>query len=230
MVKDRDATLEEKNQALLEKKLILDLIEAYAVAIKHHLRSETGINYTDLHPLVAPLYQSGSGRGPGSVESVAGLTYPASPLEERDQTPGRYQAPRRRYRGVTQPDFPATPVAAIYGTLPATQPRCSDGVDGQPLLPTSSRSLEVPQSPTKIVFSPVLLWLWNVLTFRSFRSLADVTADVKQQKKSRDTLLYSSRAHRPKVAGGGSNLPLEIVRTISEWVGTLEARGTAGSK
>ena len=31
--------------------------------------------------------------------------------------------------------------------------------------------------------------------------------------------------HRPKVAGGGENLPLEILRCLSEWLSVLEDRG-----
>jgi len=32
--------------------------------------------------------------------------------------------------------------------------------------------------------------------------------------------------HRPRVAGGGENLPLEILRCLSEWCSVLEDRGT----
>lgn len=32
--------------------------------------------------------------------------------------------------------------------------------------------------------------------------------------------------HRPKVAGGGQNVPLEILRCLSEWLSVLEDRGT----
>jgi ion channel-forming bestrophin family protein len=31
---------------------------------------------------------------------------------------------------------------------------------------------------------------------------------------------------RPKVAGGGDNVPLDILRVLSDWVGILEARET----
>jgi len=34
--------------------------------------------------------------------------------------------------------------------------------------------------------------------------------------------------HRPRVAGDGENLPLEIVRCMSEWLSILEARGAVG--
>lgn len=32
--------------------------------------------------------------------------------------------------------------------------------------------------------------------------------------------------HRPVVAGGGENLPLEVLRCLSEWISVLEDRGT----
>jgi predicted membrane chloride channel (bestrophin family) len=35
-----------------------------------------------------------------------------------------------------------------------------------------------------------------------------------------------STKHRPLVAGGGENIPLEIVRSLSDWIATLENRGT----
>ena len=31
--------------------------------------------------------------------------------------------------------------------------------------------------------------------------------------------------HRPRVAGGGDNLPLEIVQSLSVWLSVLDARG-----
>lgn len=49
---------EEARQArtLIEKKTVVNLLEAYAVAVKHYLRGEDGIHYEDLHPLVSFLH------------------------------------------------------------------------------------------------------------------------------------------------------------------------------
>jgi putative membrane protein len=41
---------------LIEKKTVINLLEAYAVAVKHYLRGEDGIKYEDLYPLVPFLY------------------------------------------------------------------------------------------------------------------------------------------------------------------------------
>ena len=49
-----DQTLLDKCKAetLVEKKTVINLLEAYAVAVKHYLRKEDGIGYRDLHPFV----------------------------------------------------------------------------------------------------------------------------------------------------------------------------------
>ena len=38
------------------------------------------------------------------------------------------------------------------------------------------------------------------------------------------------RKKRPRVAGGGENLPLEILRCLSEWVSVLDERDTVPGK
>lgn len=43
---------ERKARALVEKKTVLNLVEAFSVAIKHYLRGEEGIYYEDLYHLV----------------------------------------------------------------------------------------------------------------------------------------------------------------------------------
>ncbi|CAH7667566.1 Bestrophin, RFP-TM, chloride channel-domain-containing protein [Phakopsora pachyrhizi] len=50
----------ERVQAILEKKTMINLIEAFAVSLKHHLRGEYGIYYDDLYHLVCmlPKYQA----------------------------------------------------------------------------------------------------------------------------------------------------------------------------
>ena len=49
---------QEKHEAmtLIEKKTVVNLLEAYAVAVKHYLRGEDGIDYEDLYPLAPFLY------------------------------------------------------------------------------------------------------------------------------------------------------------------------------
>lgn len=39
-------------------------------------------------------------------------------------------------------------------------------------------------------------------------------------------LIPRKRRSRPLVAGGGYNIPMEVLRSLSDWMAALEARGT----
>ena len=45
-------------------------------------------------------------------------------------------------------------------------------------------------------------------------------------RETTDRLGFTHSKHRPRLAGGGENLPLEILRCLSEWFSVLEDRGT----
>ncbi|KAJ7889751.1 Bestrophin, RFP-TM, chloride channel-domain-containing protein [Mycena leptocephala] len=47
---------QELAKVMAEKRMALDLVEAFAVSLKHHLRGEVGIYYEDLYDLVRPLH------------------------------------------------------------------------------------------------------------------------------------------------------------------------------
>jgi len=59
-----DSIEERKARALLEKKTVINLIEAFSISIKHYLRGEEGIFYEDLYHLVKflPPYALPAGR------------------------------------------------------------------------------------------------------------------------------------------------------------------------
>lgn len=51
--KDDPSTLEQRrSRVLIEKKTVINLIEAFGVAVKHYLRGEDGVYYVDLYHLV----------------------------------------------------------------------------------------------------------------------------------------------------------------------------------
>lgn len=52
-ITDPGLQAEDTAKALLEKKTALNLLEAFAVALKHYLRGETGVHYEDLYHLIA---------------------------------------------------------------------------------------------------------------------------------------------------------------------------------
>lgn len=47
---------------------------------------------------------------------------------------------------------------------------------------------------------------------------------------SSDHVGFTHVKHRPQVAGGGQNLPLEIIRAISHWLSVLGERGSVTGK
>ncbi|KAJ8580308.1 UPF0187-domain-containing protein [Rhizopogon salebrosus TDB-379] len=84
---------------LIEKKTVINLLEAYAVAVKHYLRGEDGINYEDLYPLVPfrhsrypfpAIIPPADLRNPASPEST--LRVPAAqPISASNQIPDASQ-------------------------------------------------------------------------------------------------------------------------------------------
>ncbi|KAJ7886464.1 hypothetical protein B0H14DRAFT_3431293 [Mycena olivaceomarginata] len=46
----------EMGNVTAEKRMALNLVDVFAVALKHHLRGELGIYYEDLYNLVRPLH------------------------------------------------------------------------------------------------------------------------------------------------------------------------------
>ena len=69
-------------RVLIEKKTVINLTEAFAVAVKHYLRGEEGIDYADLYHLVKylPSYPL-----PAGMPSQADLhAVPGSPTSQSD--------------------------------------------------------------------------------------------------------------------------------------------------
>lgn len=73
-------TQERRARSLVEKKTVINLLEAYAVAVKHYLRGEDGIYYRDLYYLVKflPAYQL-----PAGMPSAADLLQSEAELNSK---------------------------------------------------------------------------------------------------------------------------------------------------
>ncbi|KAG8875139.1 hypothetical protein FRB98_008065 [Tulasnella sp. 332] len=216
-----EATLEEMKLVLSEKKVVLTLIEAFATALKHHLRGETSIYYTDLYPLLLPLQRGGASEGDltvGSIPMVSSppplqLAFPAADLRKQSK----------------QPILPTTAPLSNnydYGTFNDSIGSITD-TDGRPLLPSSAHRRETlvgAVSVSLIPFNTLFVFLWNIITLRSFKRLGEVA----EEERKRSTP-YSHRRHRPRVAGRGGNIPLVVIRALGEWAATLDQRGTGGA-
>ncbi|KAI0360743.1 UPF0187-domain-containing protein [Trametes cingulata] len=117
--KDDPSTLEQrKARVLIEKKTVINLIEAFGVAVKHYLRGEEGVYYVDLYHLVKflPSYALPAGL-PSAVDvnSAEGMSL-RSPLRARgDSTAADMTSLREEVTSLDGPPSPTGP------TSPSTQ-------------------------------------------------------------------------------------------------------------
>ncbi|KAF9445947.1 UPF0187-domain-containing protein [Macrolepiota fuliginosa MF-IS2] len=246
----------EMKKVMAEKKMALDLVEGFAVALKHHIRGELGVYYQDLYHLVKPLHDHDhsvndynsplttktaevrfapprkNGTAPASEHVIA--TNVSSPVAEDIDLP------------YTNPVIPAI---NAYGTFNpsnlrphhhahgSSSPSSSSSNDHVPLLasnqPPRDRSLLSKVSRDLIPFAGVLSGIRGFFkTDRPHPSLeGDQNANDPFHPNSGRSWrgpIYSGlhTKHRPYVAGGGENLPVEILRHLSNWLGALEDRGT----
>lgn len=129
--KDDPSTPEQrKARVLIEKKTVINLIEAFGVAVKHYLRGEEGVYYVDLYHLVKFLPSYALPPGMPSLVDVSSATSDGastrSPLRNRGDSsaphPGDLEHPSEL------PMMPPSPRSATHhqtGALPfpATSPR-----------------------------------------------------------------------------------------------------------
>ncbi|KAG8965968.1 hypothetical protein FRC03_012703 [Tulasnella sp. 419] len=193
----------ESKRAIAEKKAALKLIEGFTVALKHHLRGENGVYYADLYPLLRPLHIRRSA-------SKSSLTVVQSPSSTEFHIPsGTSTAASSNWLGVHRRSH-------IHFDNGETTPLLQPSTNPPP--ETTSEAISVSLIP----FNSFFIWIWETISLKRFRTMSEHPRDLQQQSTP-----YSHKRHRPVIAGGGENIPLEIVRYLSEWVATLEERETA---
>ncbi|TCD62011.1 hypothetical protein EIP91_007629 [Steccherinum ochraceum] len=227
-------------KAMAEKRMALDLVAGYSTALKHHLRGETGIYYEDLYNLVKPLHdhahhQPTEEPTPQSPEDAS----PAHNVSASDST-------------LISSD-PVIPPINSYGTaeggrvlrsrvasISSLDSRSSVSTsETRPLLPSSRRrrrGLFSGISADMIPFSDIV----NGAVELAGRVKARLFNELKQSApqgggsqrwegdavKNDDHPSAMHVKHRPRIAGGGENIPLEVIRSLTIWLSVLERRGT----
>lgn len=178
--------IQDIERALEEKKIALDLLEAFAFALKHHLRDEPGPYYEDLNPLLGVMELSPyhTHRFPTSAT--------ASPATVQNGLPGTSNDAYGTFNGNTPHDA-NTPL------LPATMSRRSRASVYVDLVPFAS---------------------WFSAFFSLFGKKKEPTGTASAGP------VGTNAGKHVIIAGGGGNIPLEVLRTLSEWFGMLEERGT----
>ncbi|KAI0295779.1 Bestrophin, RFP-TM, chloride channel-domain-containing protein [Russula brevipes] len=99
-------TKEEVETVMDEKRMAVDLLEGFAVALKHHLRGEYDIYYEDLYHLVEPLHESvtprllpaSGGQSPSLFDKVSADLIPFATYLQKlgHRSPGLGPKARRR--------------------------------------------------------------------------------------------------------------------------------------
>lgn len=227
----------EAEQVVAEKRIALGLVEGFAVAVKHHLRGETGIYYEDLYHLVASVPQAPK---PTSTTSPTCATFSGA-APQTSTSYGTFQQPLDINPGDLT-SFP-TPPTLTQPLLPASQPPPNVPIPSRSLIPFTS--ILVPITALLSLFS----WVATRTTANSRGDLEHGTANRGEASNGASSTVHQSRSqletqnmqfnvqrkftagrkYYPLVAGeNGLNLPLAILRRLSEWVAVLETRGTTG--
>ncbi|KAJ7207208.1 Bestrophin, RFP-TM, chloride channel-domain-containing protein [Mycena pura] len=98
---DKDKVKMTTVQSVIEKKSIINLVQAFSVSVKHFLRGETGIYYDDLYPLICMLPRYANSVGPKTDADMLPL-WAASEEEEFPLHNARPPPPSRSATGDPQ--------------------------------------------------------------------------------------------------------------------------------
>ncbi|KIY42932.1 hypothetical protein FISHEDRAFT_54452, partial [Fistulina hepatica ATCC 64428] len=243
---------EQKARALMEKKTIVNLVEAYSVAIKHYLRGEDGIYYTDLYHLVKflPAYAMPAGIVENLNQFGMESHDPVEDLFNADEVPQTPRSPSlpmpatsTRPTHLTVPPPPSSPSyrpsSPFYSSRPESPRRSPLGDNSTPRVsqtPATPRS--VPRAPPSVQ-APVHEKLteedevylipgykppnWHILELWPFSYLKGRRIrSIKNAKGER------ARKIRAKMLNKATshNIPLEISLYLGSYIAALQRRKT----
>lgn len=149
--------LADEAKTLEEKKKVVNLLEAYAVAVKHYLRGEEGIGYQDLKPLV-PFISSCDHPFPATISSTDDQT---RTLHRRLTHDHRRDTPAPCVPATQAPASPGH-LVAVPGARPAFRALGTDDTIVPPHDEESLRPAEIgPRYCWRTAFPfPFLFWVW----------------------------------------------------------------------
>ncbi|KAJ7590875.1 Bestrophin, RFP-TM, chloride channel-domain-containing protein [Mycena floridula] len=246
-------------KVMAEKRMALDLVEAFAVALKHHVRGEVGIYYEDLYDLVRPLHDHDH-----TVSQKAAAMTTAMP------------APSRAHRIASNPSLPKAtddgsttftrkaaqffgdhsttppPPSTAYGTFEGGSNGLSKSPSGslrhqarrpsqssdhsthqtlQPAQKTGDNTVMEQVSPELIPFAGVFASVRNWFRGKDGYTQIDQKNPFVPGASARKWTpplqpRIGSAKHRRIATANGENLPVEILRCLSEWFSVLEDRNT----
>jgi len=227
---------EQKARAMMEKKTVINLVEAFSVSIKHYLRGEDGIYYTDLYHLVKflPAYSIPSVQAHATqlglesydpadavingprTPSTASLPFPVTAQQAR----GSLAPPSSRQ---TRSPIPAINVQAPSSPLYSPRPRQSPSVPRTPQSarpPTHEKLNEEDEVYLIPAYKPpnwaiLELFPFSLLKGRRWRSAKNAKGD--RARKIRAKMLNKADSH---------NIPLEISLYLGSYIAAIQRRKT----
>ncbi|KAF9066766.1 Bestrophin, RFP-TM, chloride channel-domain-containing protein, partial [Rhodocollybia butyracea] len=210
-------------QVMTEKVMALQLLEAFSVALKHHIRGEPGLYYSDLYDLVRPLHpQSHNSSSPfTSISNLSGSS--TSSITAIENLPPN-QNQNKPSSGIASLNV-HVPVMTVTrpspnSPSPARRPATIEHGDLVGEQQEQATELDLDSDYDVDASGADHQGPWKSETVPRAQSF--------KVKSWGDTSNRSNSEHkyRPSVAGEGDNLPLEILRCLSEWCSVLEYRGT----
>ncbi|KAF8809755.1 UPF0187-domain-containing protein [Phlegmacium glaucopus] len=250
---------EELSKVMEEKGMAIDLIEGFAVALKHHLRGELGIYYEDLYHLISPLHDHHHARSERDVENVFSsrrtqqVTTHTARHEENPSAVRLHEAdpiipPINAYGTFDPAKLTANDSTSPSGHLLRRSPSSISQLSNSSAQSRHQALLPSSQSPNQdtilnkisgdlIPFAGIITWLTKQVNPQTLEVLPPGFQEVdpspshgsygRHRRRWQGPMhLVSSIKHRPRVAGGGRNLPLEVLSCLSQWCSILEDRGT----
>ncbi|KAH7335598.1 UPF0187-domain-containing protein [Rhizoctonia solani] len=192
-------------KAIIEKRSMINLVQAFSASVKHYLRGETGVYYEDVYPLIAflPKY--------AHTEHL--------PLWSDYTNSHGHHTVRK-----TESDLEAgNGATAVNGKNPHKKKKRTDGFDPEGALPSVTPD-EIQLAPARLApklgffdFVPILLPLKVV--YKIFKRMAKKFDDNEDVSRSSWT---GRRSGRPVVE---SVVPLEIVLHLSSYFNFLLTQG-----
>ncbi|KAG1720376.1 UPF0187-domain-containing protein [Suillus lakei] len=208
----------ERDQArtLIEKKTVVNLLEAYAISVKHYLRGEDGIYYEDLHPLVSFLSSRSyslpiiipSANPPELHRRLTHASTHSHSSHDAPASPGTTQAPASPYHRSAVPlaPIPEATSQSADRYMPFTKESTIDTIEsryGEGLILPA----ELPPINSWRKAFPFSFFFWVWTTIQKDASKAAGVHDARPN--------FRYRKH---------NVPLEISLFLSSYISALQAR------
>ncbi|KAJ3998025.1 UPF0187-domain-containing protein, partial [Lentinula boryana] len=253
-------TSSELMRVMAEKRMALDLILGFAVALKHHLRGEVGIYYEDLYTLVRPLHEHDHTAEQKQAAMASNISPPtrarriaSNPALPQAQTASagisRESSPPKKHHRVHYHTEHQNSSESTYGTFPITEsPRGSiHRVPSTASFESQHQVLAPSQQPAEqdimnnvstglIPFAGMFTSIRRLFSRKNSYSELPTSESVAKNPWGYDASQrkwsgpiqprIGKEKHRVSTATRGENLPLEILRCMSEWCSVLEERNT----